>query len=79
MPDIMIRCPKLRTVVPTGLTTETVKFESIPNIAIPFRCPACQKRTNGGRGMLGSINVVPANGFSLLCERGANGFYAGRL
>ena len=43
MPDIMIRCPKLRTVVPTGLTTETVKFESIPNIAIPFRCPACQK------------------------------------
>ena len=43
MPDIMFRCPMLGTAVQTGLTTEAVKFESIPDIAIPFRCPACQQ------------------------------------
>ena len=46
MPDIMARCPTLGTNVPTGLTTEAVKFESIPDIAIPFRCPACLKMHN---------------------------------
>ena len=43
MPDIMVRCPTVGAVVPTGVTTEVVKFESIPDIAIPFRCPACLK------------------------------------
>ena len=43
MPDIMVRCPTIGAVVPTGVTTEVVKFESIPDIAIPFRCPACLK------------------------------------
>ena len=43
MPDIMVRCPTLGTGVPTGLTTEAVKFESIPDIAIPFRCSGCLK------------------------------------
>jgi len=26
MPDIMVRCPTVGTAVPTGLTTEAVKF-----------------------------------------------------
>lgn len=44
MPDIMIRCPVMNKDVPTGLTTEAIKFESIEDgIAIPFRCPACLK------------------------------------
>jgi hypothetical protein len=43
MPDIMARCATLGTAVPTGLTTEAIKFESIPDIAIPFQCPACLK------------------------------------
>jgi hypothetical protein len=43
MPDIMVRCPTLGMVVPTGLNTETVKFESLPNVEVPFRCPACRK------------------------------------
>jgi hypothetical protein len=44
MPDIMIRCPVMDKAVPTGLTTETIKFESIEDgIAIPLRCPACLK------------------------------------
>jgi hypothetical protein len=43
MPDIMVRCRTLGTAVPTVLTTEAVKFESIPDIAMPFRCPACLK------------------------------------
>jgi hypothetical protein len=29
-----------------GLTTEIVKFESVPDIPIPFRCPACRKMHN---------------------------------
>jgi hypothetical protein len=43
MPDIMVRCPTVGAAVPTGVTTEVVKFEYIPDIAIPFRCPACLK------------------------------------
>jgi hypothetical protein len=41
MPDIMIRCPIFGGAVPTGLTTEKIKFDSLSGIAIPFRCPAC--------------------------------------
>jgi hypothetical protein len=29
MPDIMVRCPTVGAVVPTGVTTEVVKFECI--------------------------------------------------
>jgi hypothetical protein len=43
MPDIMVLCPTVGAVVPTGVTTEVVKFESILDVAIPFRCPACLK------------------------------------
>jgi hypothetical protein len=42
MSKIMIRCPITRTDVPTGLTTEKIHFDSLPNdLAIPMRCPAC--------------------------------------
>ena len=41
MPDIMIRCPIFGSAVPTGLTTEKIKFDSLSDITIPFRCPAC--------------------------------------
>jgi hypothetical protein len=30
-------------VVPTGLTTEKIKFESLSGITIPLQCPACLK------------------------------------
>ena len=43
MPSIMIRCPILGRPVPTGLTTEQIKFESLSGIKIPLQCPACQK------------------------------------
>ena len=46
MPDIMVRCPTLGAGVSTGLTTEVVKFESIPDIPIPFKCPGCRKMHN---------------------------------
>jgi hypothetical protein len=36
MPDIMIHCPVIETPVPTGLTTETIKFESLSGIE--YRC-----------------------------------------
>jgi hypothetical protein len=44
----MIRGPILGIPVPTGLTTEKIKFESltgitITGITIPLTCPACSK------------------------------------
>jgi hypothetical protein len=41
MPDIMIRCPVFGRAVPTGLTTEAIKFDSLSDITIPMCCPAC--------------------------------------
>lgn len=41
MGDILIRCPRTRRPVRTGLTTDTVIFESLLPIALPLRCPAC--------------------------------------
>jgi hypothetical protein len=43
MPDIMIRCPMLGKAVPTGLTTEKIKLDSLSDIVMPLRCPACRK------------------------------------
>jgi hypothetical protein len=39
--EIMIRCSTFETPVPTGLSTETIKFESLSGMDIPMRCPAC--------------------------------------
>jgi hypothetical protein len=41
MPDIMLRCPVQSAAVSTGLSTDTVQFESLPDCAIPFQCHAC--------------------------------------
>jgi hypothetical protein len=41
MPDIMIRCPTNAVTVSTGLSTNTVQFDSLPDRAIPLDCPAC--------------------------------------
>ena len=44
MTDIMFRCPTLKVPVKTGLTTETIVFESLSSsIEVPFRCPACRE------------------------------------
>ena len=44
MAEIMTSCPILRVPVETGLTTETIVFESLSSyIEVPFRCPACRK------------------------------------
>lgn len=43
MPDIMIRCPVLKEPVLTGLKTEAIKLESLDDLSIPLRCPACLK------------------------------------
>jgi hypothetical protein len=48
MPDIMIRCPTLKEPVSTGLTTEAIKFESLDDLSIPLRCPACRKTHHWG-------------------------------
>ena len=43
MPEIMIRCPSLKQSVSTGLKTEAIKLESLDDLSIPLRCPACLK------------------------------------
>jgi hypothetical protein len=43
MPDIMIRCPVIGTPVPTGLTMEKIKFESLSGVELSMQCPACRK------------------------------------
>ena len=44
MADIMTSCPFLKLPVKTGLTTETIVFESLSSwIEVPFRCPACRE------------------------------------
>ena len=41
--DIFIRCPTTGRPVPTGLHTGTVVFDTLPNIEMRMRCPACQE------------------------------------
>lgn len=44
VPKIMIRCPITGKSVPTGLTTETIVFDSIAgDLKITMSCPACRK------------------------------------
>jgi hypothetical protein len=43
MPDIMIHCPITGIAVPTGLTTEIVLFETLPDISLPMLCPSCER------------------------------------
>ena len=41
MSAILIRCRKTSRVVPTGLTTENVKFVSLAGIQFSMVCPVC--------------------------------------
>ena len=44
MANIMTNCPTLKVPVKTGLTTETIVFESLSSrIEVPFRCQACRE------------------------------------
>jgi hypothetical protein len=42
MDDILIRCPTLHWAVPTGLTTEMIKLDTL-EIPLTMRCPACRQ------------------------------------
>jgi predicted RNA-binding Zn-ribbon protein involved in translation (DUF1610 family) len=41
MPDILTRCPETGKTIQTGLDTETVTFDTLPNVALPVKCPHC--------------------------------------
>jgi hypothetical protein len=43
MPDILMRCSETGKPVETGLDTETVVFETLPNVALPVKCPHCRQ------------------------------------
>ena len=39
----MIRCPSRKQPVSTGLSTDSVIFTSLPNVAVGLECPLCGK------------------------------------
>jgi hypothetical protein len=41
MAEIFVRCPLTGEEISTGLTTESVMFASLPNVAMPVRCSSC--------------------------------------
>ena len=44
MANVMTSCPILKVPVKTGLTTETIVFESLSSwIEVSFCCPACRE------------------------------------
>jgi hypothetical protein len=43
MPDIVIMCPTTKKVVPTGLTTETIKLGSLTGMDFKLQCAACKR------------------------------------
>jgi hypothetical protein len=43
MPDILIRCPVFGKPIRTGLSTETIVLDSLDDLSVPLRCPACMK------------------------------------
>ena len=43
MSNIFINCPTTGIPVPTGLTTNSVVFHSLPPVAVPLCCAACGK------------------------------------
>jgi hypothetical protein len=42
MQRILIRCPILDRAVPTGLTTDTIKLDTL-EMTLTMRCPACDR------------------------------------
>ena len=43
MPEIVIKCPTTKKVVPTGLISEKIRLDSLSGIIFKLRCPACLK------------------------------------
>jgi hypothetical protein len=41
MADVLTRGPRTGGVIPTGVTTDMVQFDSLPNVAVPISCPLC--------------------------------------
>jgi hypothetical protein len=41
MAEILTRCPETGRAISTGLTTESVIFESLPKVPVPVKCPDC--------------------------------------
>src|SRR3974390_2455 len=41
MADVLTRCARTGSVIPTGITTDMVQFDSLPDVAIPISCPIC--------------------------------------
>jgi hypothetical protein len=43
MAAVLTRCPRTGSIIPTGIITDMVQFDSLPNVAIPIFCPNCGK------------------------------------
>jgi len=43
MADVLTWCSRTGFPIPTGITTDMVQFDSLPNVAIPISCPVCRR------------------------------------
>jgi len=41
MAAVLTRCPRTGGIISTGITTDMVQFDSLPNVAVPISCPIC--------------------------------------
>jgi len=41
MATMMTRCPNTGRAVSTGISTSSVKFDTLPDVGVRMRCPAC--------------------------------------
>jgi hypothetical protein len=41
MAAILTKCPKTARWIHTGIDSNTVVFETLPNVSVPVRCTAC--------------------------------------
>ena len=60
----MTNCPATRRPISTGLNTDMVIFDSLPDVAVPISCPACcrQHLWRPSDAWVGSLGRPPALG-----------------
>lgn len=62
MPDIMITCPRTVLAVPTGLSTDAVVFDTLPNVQFRRTADRAERSTIGEQSRLGCKMVPRASG-----------------
>ena len=67
MASIITRCPATLRLISTGLRTEMVNFDSLPDVAVPVCCPECGEK-HRWRPADAWVEDVNADETKRLCE-----------